>query len=375
LSSSIRIIVSIICTPIVVDPQKRFNRTSHTVLGIAALIALSPLTSVHAGVISAFTDKFKAIFIDSQNDTENTQVLATTQTMALFKPTVVDGTTTDGAEGMVDPDQESLQATAGPLRVSTEDVDFPTSDTVSVYEVKKGDTIQTVAKLFGVSVNTIMWANNLTSRSIAKGDTLVILPITGIKHVVKKGDTLASVAKKYRADAQDIASYNGLSVDATLALGDTVIVPDGEIEIVQSAPAKSKTKTTKGKGTSRLLDSYTYSTPSGFLVRPLVGGTKTQGLHGHNGIDIGAAPGTPVLAAASGRVIVAKMGGYNGGYGNMIIISHDNGVQTVYGHLRDVYVTQGQEVSQGQTIGEVGNTGKSTGPHLHFEVRGAKNPF
>ena len=326
-------------------------------LGVVTVVALSPLTSVHAGVISAFTDKFKAIFIDSQNETENTQVLATTQTMALFKPTVVDGTTTDGAEGMVDPDQESLQATAGPLRVSTEDVDFPTSDTVSVYEVKKGDTIQTVAKLFGVSVNTIMWANNLTSRSISKGDTL------------------ASVAKKYRADAQDIASYNGLSVDATLALGDTVIVPDGEIEIVQAAPAKSKTKTTKGRGTSRLLDSYTYSTPSGFLVRPLVGGTKTQGLHGHNGIDIGAAPGTPVLAAASGRVLVAKLGGYNGGYGNMIIIAHDNGVQTVYGHLRDVYVTQGQEVNQGQTIGEVGNTGKSTGPHLHFEVRGAKNPF
>lgn len=344
-------------------------------LGIAAVVSLSPLTSVHAGVISAFTDKFKAIFIDSHDDTDDTQVLATTQTMTLFKPTVVDGTTTDGAEGMVDVDQESLQATAGPLRVSTEDVDFPTSDTVSVYEVKKGDTIQTVAKLFGVSVNTIMWANNLTSRSISKGDTLIILPITGIKHVVKKGDTLASVAKKYRADAQDIASYNGLSVDATLALGDTVIVPDGEIEIVQSAPAKSKTKTTKGKGTSRLLDSYTYSAPSGFLVRPVVGGTKTQGLHGHNGIDIGAAPGTPVLASASGHVIVAKLGGYNGGYGNMIIIAHDNGVQTVYGHLRDVYVTQGQEVNQGQTIGEVGNTGKSTGPHLHFEVRGAKNPF
>lgn len=320
--------------------------------------------------MSSFTDKFKAIFIDSASDTEEeAEVFSTTQTMALFKPTVVNADTTGEAEEMVDLEQDSLQAVAGPLRISTEDIDFPTTDTISVYEVKKGDTLQTVAKLFGVSVNTIVWANNLTSRTIAKGDTLIILPITGIKHLVKKGDTLASLAKKYKADVQDIAMYNGLSSDVVLALGDTVIVPDGEIEAVKIAPKA------KPKGTSKLLDSYANSTPSGFFVRPVVGGRRSQGLHGHNGIDIAAAPGTPILASASGRVIVAKLGGYNGGYGNMIIITHDNGVQTVYGHLRDIYITQGSTVSQGQTIGEVGNTGKSTGPHLHFEVRGAKNPF
>jgi murein DD-endopeptidase MepM/ murein hydrolase activator NlpD len=81
------------------------------------------------------------------------------------------------------------------------------------------------------------------------------------------------------------------------------------------------------------------------------------------------------MASANGRVILAKMGGYNGGYGNMIILSHDDGVQTVYAHLSRIDIRTGQSVSQGQTIGAVGNTGKSTGPHLHFEVRGAKNPF
>lgn len=288
--------------------------------------------------------------------------------MALFKPTVVNVSATETPEELQD-DKGVLQAVSGSLRVSTEDIDFPMTDTVSVYEVKQGDTIQDVAKLFNVSVNTIMWANNLSSKTITKGDTLIILPITGIKHTIKKGDSIASIAKKYKADADDIAIYNGVSVDTMLAVGDTVIVPDGEITAAPTPKAKTSTKKT-----SRILNSYSYSTPEGFLIRPTTG-RKTQGLHGHNGIDIGAAPGTPVFAAASGRVIVAKLGGYNGGYGNMIIISHDKGVQTVYAHLRDIYITQGATVTQGQVIGEVGNTGRSTGPHLHFEVRGAKNPF
>ena len=297
------------------------------------------------------------------------ETLATSQTMALFKPVVVDGSTTYGADLHQDPEQDSLQAVSGPLRVSTEEIDFPTSDTISVYEVKKGDTIQDVAKLFDVSVNTIMWANNLKSKTLTKGDTLIILPITGIKYTVKKGDTLATIAKKYKADGQDIASYNGLALDSSLTAGDTIIVPDGEIDVVQPAKPKSSTKK------PRILNSYTYSAPTGFLIRPISGGRKSQGLHGHNGIDLASSIGTPVMASAEGRVIVAKKGGYNGGYGSMIIIIHDKGVQTVYAHLNDIYISQGQTVTQGQVIGELGNTGKSTGPHLHFEVRGAKNPF
>jgi murein DD-endopeptidase MepM/ murein hydrolase activator NlpD len=238
-----------------------------------------------------------------------------------------------------------------------------------VYEVKKGDKIEDVAKLFNVSVNTIMWANNLASKTIVAGETLIILPITGIKHSVKKGDSVNSIAKKYKADTTDIASYNGISVDATLALGDIILVPDGEIVV---APPKVKISKTKK---SPILSIYSYTAPSDFLVRPIAGGRKSQGIHGHNAIDLTSSIGTPVVAAASGRVIAVKVGGYNGGYGNMIIISHDKGIQTVYAHLRSVSVTQGESVTQGQQIGELGNTGRSTGPHLHFEVRGAKNPF
>lgn len=339
---------------------------SHIAIVLIAFVAITKPSPVYAGTLSTITGKFKAMFVVEK--VQDDQTLATSQTMVLFKPVVVDSTSSAGAEQ--DVEKDSLQAVSGPLRVSTEDIDFPTTDTISVYEVKKGDTIQDVADLFGVSVNTIIWANNLKSRTIAKGDTLIILPITGIKHTVKKGDTITSISKKYKADDQDVANYNGLAVAATLEVGDTVIVPDGEIEIVQTA---TKPKTTTKKPV--VLNSYAYTAPSGFLVRPISGGRRSQGVHGHNGVDLASSIGTPVYAAAGGKVIVAKMGGYNGGYGNMIIISHDKGIQTVYAHLNTIYISQGDTVTQGQTIGELGNTGKSTGPHLHFEVRGAKNPF
>ncbi len=322
---------------------------------------LYPL-QVYAGTLSSLGEKVRAIFVREQV-IESDETIATSQTMNVLKPVVVDSTTTANLE-VSEANQEALQVVAGPLRLSTEDIDFPLNDAVSVYEVKKGDTLGDVAKLFEVSVNTIMWANNLTSKTISQGDVLVILPITGIKHTVKKGDSVATLAKKYKADQQDIAKYNGILADASLAIGETIIVPDGEIEVAAPPKPKAKTKIMK-----------TYTAVAGFLARPLSGGRKTQGIHGNNAVDIAATPGTPIVAAAAGRAIVARMGGYNGGYGNMVIIAHDKGVQTVYAHMRDVYITQGQSVVQGQVIGEVGNSGRSSGPHLHFEVRGAKNPF
>ena len=333
---------------------------------IVGVLVLSP-TRVQASSLSNFTDKVKLIF--SKGENENVTESVSSQTISLFKPTVVDAASLT-AEIDTNQDSDMLQATAGPLRISTEDIDFPVSDTISVYEVKKGDTLSTVAKLFGVSKNTIMWANDLKSQTISPGDTLVILPMTGIKHTIKQGESLSSIAKKYRADSEDIAKFNGLTDDSELAVGDVILVPDGEITIAPS----NKAKNGKTTGKSRILNSYSYSAPSGFLIRPTTG-RRSQGIHGHNGVDIAGPQGTPIVAAANGRVIVARTGGYNGGYGNMIIMTHDNGVQTVYAHLRAIYVSGGQTIPQGTVIGEMGNTGRSTGSHLHFEVRGAKNPF
>jgi LysM repeat protein len=242
----------------------------------------------------------------------------------------------------------------------------PGSDQISLYVVRKGDTLSQIAKMFGVTTNTVLWANDLKSaRDIRPGDQLVILPITGVRHTVTKGETLATIVKKYKGDMADVLSFNGLSEGATVAVGDVVIIPDG----VEASAAVVTSGTT-----SRLRSTGGPEIP-GYFTRPLIGGRKSQGLHGYNGIDIATPVGTPIMAAAGGTVTVARGFGWNGGYGQYVVVSHPNGTQTLYAHLSDVIVSQGQSVIQGQVIGYSGNSGKSTGAHLHFEVRGARNPF
>lgn len=115
---------------------------------------------------------------------------------------------------------------------------------------------------------------------------------------------------------------------------------------------------------------------NGYYSSPIPGAVLTQGLHGWNGIDLGAARGTPIRAAADGTIIIARgNGAWNGGYGNYVVITHSNGSQTLYAHMTSIAVSAGRSVFSGQVIGYVGSTGLSTGAHLHFEVRGAANPF
>ncbi len=244
----------------------------------------------------------------------------------------------------------------------------PSRDQISVYVVREGDTLSEIAGMFNVSINTIVWANDLGSaRAIRPGQTLVILPISGIERTVVKGDTLQSIAKKYGADAQEIADYNGLESGAALAVGTTIIIPGGEIPSTAAPAASTKIVSTYRGGSGTALP--------GYFAAPVVGARVTQGIHGWNGVDLGAPSGTLVRAAAGGTVIVARANGaWNGGYGNYVVISHANGTQTLYSHLSTVAVHAGQVVEKTETIGTVGSTGRSTGPHLHFEVRGAKNP-
>ena len=241
---------------------------------------------------------------------------------------------------------------------------LPEATAISVYTVRSGDTLSGIASMFSVSVNTIAWANGIQSRLIHEGQELVILPITGVRHTVAEGETLASIAKKYGGDLEEIANYNELATSAYLAAGQTVIIPDG----VVAAPPSSTISAPLRGGSGPDLD--------GYYTWPVNGGVLTQGLHGYNGIDIGAPTGTRILAAAVGTVILAKGGGgWNGGYGNYVVIRHDNGTQTLYAHMSQVLTTVGTRVQQGSSIGNVGSTGKATGSHLHFEVRGATNPF
>lgn len=237
------------------------------------------------------------------------------------------------------------------------------SGVISLYVVREGDTIGAIAKMFGVSANTVAWANDIRGGVIRPGQTLVILPISGVRHTVLKGDTIQSIAKKYKADAGEILQYNGLSENAALAAGEVILVPDGEIA---APPPLSRAARLRGAGGPDY---------NGYYLRPVIGGRKTQGPHGYNGVDLASYLGAPILAAAAGDVIIARDYGWNGGYGKYLVIAHGNGTQTLYGHLSNLLAYAGKRVVRGEIIGYMGSTGRSTGAHLHFEVRGARNPF
>lgn len=265
-------------------------------------------------------------------------------------------------------DNSALLADVGP---SGTIADVELSDRqgkVSIYTVRSGDTLPQIAKMFGVSANTILWANDLEKGSALRvGQSLVILPVDGIQHTVKKGETLSGIAKKYKGDIDEILEFNDISSGRALSVGDVILIPNG-IESASGAVAPSRSRTIAQ-----------YPSYSGYYTHPIPDGHKTQGTHGYNGVDYGAPEGSLVYAAAEGTVIVSRFrpngNPWFGGYGNYVVIEHPNGTQTLYAHLSAVYPGVGMHLDKGQVLGVVGNTGRSTGRHLHFEVRGAKNPF
>ena len=267
----------------------------------------------------------------------------------------------------VQTDNGALVTEIGPLGTTADNVYIPDSETISLYTVRSGDTLAIIAKIFKVSTNTIIWANDLKQgTSLKEGQILVILPISGIRYEIKKGDTIKGIAKKTGGDTNDILYFNNIATDEDLKIGGVIIVPNGELIIATSSAKKPTKEHTFGANGP----SY-----DGYYIRPIVGGKKSQGIHGFNSVDLAAPKGTIISAAADGVVIVARSGGYGGGYGSYVVISHSNGTQTLYAHMNKVIVSVGNFVSQGDTIGFVGSTGKSTGNHVHFEIRGAKNPF
>jgi murein DD-endopeptidase MepM/ murein hydrolase activator NlpD len=143
-----------------------------------------------------------------------------------------------------------------------------------------------------------------------------------------------------------------------------VVVPDGVV-------SSSSTSSTSGTRSTVVAPTKSYD---GYYLKP-VNGKRTQGIHGYNGVDLAAPAGTPILASASGKVIISRNSGWNGGYGRYIVIQHDNGTQTLYAHNSENIVYGGADVVQGQVIAYMGASGKATGAHVHFEIRGAKNPF
>jgi murein DD-endopeptidase MepM/ murein hydrolase activator NlpD len=243
----------------------------------------------------------------------------------------------------------------------------PDSDAKSIteYTVEDQDTISSVAEKFGISQETIIWANDLSKNSALKpGQNLIILPVSGVLYYVKAGDILSDIVKTYKADLDETVIYNELAGEEDIYVGDILIIPNG----------------IKPKPVATVIEQVPLA--SSYFICPIASPCKiTQGLHFSNAIDFSnGICGSPIYAAAAGQVLRIKYG-YNNGAGNYLLIQHPNGVTTMYGHLQSVAVMQGDTVSQGQVIAYMGGqpgtpgAGNSTGCHVHFQVQGAKNPF
>ena len=229
------------------------------------------------------------------------------------------------------------------------------------YTVQPGDNVSSIADQFEVSVETILWNNgNLEDNPdyLDLGDVLTILPVSGVYHTVVEDDTLESIAEQYKANVEDIIKYEGNYLEAPfdIAVGQKLIVPGGQkpyrVRHVVAWDGPIPEGAERGTGV--------FGWPmSGYI---------SQGYHEyHPAVDIAAPQGTPIKAADSGYVAV--VGRSDTGYGRYVLIDHGNGFQTLYAHFSVIYVEVGQSVGKGQAIGLCGSTGKSTGPHVHFEVK------
>ncbi len=241
-----------------------------------------------------------------------------------------------------------------------------TRQVVQIYSVVSGDTVLGIAQKFGLDPETLQWSNpdlEANPDMLSVGDQVKILPLNGVLHTVKSGDTLSELASTYDVDVNEIIAYdsnNLAEAGSSLIIGSDLVIPGG------SKPFARPTYDS----------SYASAVPvpagaaagSGNFNWPTAGSISQSYWGGHPAIDMASYTGAAVKAADGGFVTLAG-GGWNGGYGNHVIIDHGNGFTTLYAHLNSIFVSSGENVAAGQQIGTVGNTGNSTGPHLHFEIR------
>ncbi|RME89274.1 MAG: LysM peptidoglycan-binding domain-containing protein [Anaerolineae bacterium] len=279
----------------------------------------------------------------------------------------------------------SLQAISRRIDLKTEIPEQRPRYKAITYTVARGDSVFAIAKEFGLKPETVLWANYDTLKddphSLKPGMVLTIPPTDGIYYQWEEGDTLESVAAEFDADPENILNWPGNDIDLTnpeIKPGEWVMIPGGSREFVQwIIPTVAR----GSSGTSNVGGSTCPggAVGSGAFVWPadnhyLSGNDYWSG---HLAIDIAAGEGAPVYAADSGVVTMAQ-GGFNYGYGNVIMIDHGNGYVTLYAHLSTIGVRVCENVYAGQWIGAAGSTGNSTGAHLHFEVRlngGFVNPW
>ena len=238
---------------------------------------------------------------------------------------------------------------------------------LQTYTVRAGDTLTGIASHYGVTMMTVWWANKLTSKDdLHVGQKLIIPPVNGLVVTVKDGDTLDALATAYKIDAAEVVNVNQLD-DPTLIIGQTLILPDAVGAAIPTPKPAPRTTTTRKSSSCNCSGPATYS--GGAFAWPVVGGgnyISQYYRYGHYALDIAADYGSRVRAAAGGTVTFAGWKGNGGGY--QIWVSNGSGLYTTYNHLSSVGVSAGQSIGAGDAIGQVGQSGRATGPHLHFEV-------
>lgn len=240
---------------------------------------------------------------------------------------------------------------------------IPTRDGLKKYKVSEGDSLSEIAARFGISVDTIRFANPGIKNVISPGEEIVILPVSGLLYEIEPGDTLEGVSARYRIDPSLVKSYNSDYQKLFESPGATVILP-------YAKPLNRWAYLNKYEEGLPVLNNY-FKLPAR--------GWNWGELHYNNAVDIAAVCGETIYAAQEGLVAEESSNNrWNEGYGNYLLIEHPNGTKTKYSHTlknlvsKDEYVLQGEEIA---LIGNSGNTHGPTGCHLHFEVQGAQNPF
>lgn len=238
---------------------------------------------------------------------------------------------------------------------NTSPVNIADAISYQTYTVKSGDTISGICVKFGLkNISTVIAVNNISNvRQLYAGQKLTIPSADGTFHVVKKGENLSTLVEKYKISLETLLDVNELSSDE-LSVGQKIFIPGATLDAKTLRQAMGETFKIPIKAKFR------WTSPYGARIDPIKG-TKSY----HKGTDMACPTGTPVYASLYGRV---SFTGVSNIYGNYVIISHDNGYQTLYAHLSKILTKKGQWVEQGSKIGLVGNTGYSTGPHLHFSV-------
>jgi LysM repeat protein len=239
------------------------------------------------------------------------------------------------------------------------------------YVVERGDTPNGIAEKFGIQATTLLGGNPQLSQEsslLQTGVELIILPVDGVLHTVQPGETLESISEQYGIPAQDIIAYgpNNLEFPYRLYPDTQILVPGAVRELfVWTPPDLSSVvgrSSREGSGVTPVI------VGTGSFIYPVNSRNYTQYYwYGHPGLDIALGEGSAVVAADTGTVTFAGWNIY--GYGNLIVVNHGNGYETFYGHLSSINVVPGQIVYKGNVIGASGNSGNSSGPHIHFEIR------